>query len=76
MDGTATAPNDYASLTITLPIAAGGTSATINLGTVDDDISEISETFTATLSNPTNGLALGDPVVTVVTIDDNDAGKI
>ena len=76
MDGTATAPNDYRSLTLTLSFLVGSITTTIHLGTVDDSTIEGPETFSVTLSNPANGLALGDQAVTVVTIRDNDGGKI
>ena len=75
VDGTATAPNDYGSLTFTLPFLVGRAAATINLNTVEDSTIEGIETFSVTLSNPTNGLTLGYQVVTVVTIQDDDKGK-
>ena len=56
-----------------LVIAAGGTSGTVRVRTTDDTYDEEDETFTLTLSSPTNGM-LGDATATGTIIDD-DAGS-
>ena len=72
MDGTATAPDDYGSLSFNLPFLVGSRATAVNLGTVDDSIFEDRETFSVTLSNPTNGLTLGSQVTIEVIIEDNE----
>ena len=63
---------DYTEATGTLTIAAGETSATITVATVQDTISESDETFTLMLSNPVNA-ALGTKNAATGTIADDDA---
>ncbi len=77
VDGTATSPNDYASVsTITVTIPAGQTSVTISpITTVDDLLNEVDENFnlngTVTTANTVNTNPIG-----VGTIVDNDAAII
>ena len=63
---------DYTEATGTLTIAAGETSATITVATVQDTTDESDETFTLTLSNPVNA-ALGNKSAATGTIADDDA---
>ena len=54
-DGTAAAPGDYTSASnLTGTITAGTTSTTISIPVVDDMLFEGDETFTVTLSDPSN----------------------
>ena len=70
-DGTATAGSDYTTqASQSLTIAAGQQSATVSVQTTDDGDDENDETFTVTLSNPTNA-TLGDDIGEA-TITDND----
>jgi uncharacterized delta-60 repeat protein len=65
-DGTATAPSDYTSKSGTLTIPAGSTAAPIMVLVVADTTIEPDETFTVTLSNPTNAtIAHGTATVTI-----------
>ena len=68
-DGTATAANDYVSATGTLTFNAGETSKTISLSIVQDTIDELDETFTVSLSNPTNS-SISTAIGTVTITDD------
>ena len=54
-DGTATAGADYTSTSGTLTIDAGSSSGSIEVGVIDDEHDEGSETFTLTLSNASSG---------------------
>ena len=54
-DGTATAGADYAATSGTLTIDAGSSSGSIEVGVIDDEHNEGSETFTLTLSNASRG---------------------
>ena len=57
----------------TLTIAAGGSSGSITVQTVDDSNIEDDETFTLTLSNPSDNAALGATFSATGTIENNDA---
>jgi hypothetical protein len=71
-DDSATAPGDYTATSGSVELAPGA-SATITVAGVEDTIDEASETFTVTLSNPTNGAAITDGMgVATATILDND----
>ena len=71
-DGTATDGSDYTGQSSqTLTIAAGQQSATVDVQTAGDSLDEDDETFTVTLSNPTNA-TLGDDTGEA-TITDDDA---
>jgi hypothetical protein len=59
------------SLTGTVTIPAGDTTAMIDVDTVDDALAEATETFTVTLSAPSANAVIGDGTA-VGTIDDND----
>ncbi|MDY0102090.1 MAG: Calx-beta domain-containing protein, partial [Lentimicrobium sp.] len=79
VSGTATAGSDYNTLSGTVIIPAGSTSATIDVIVNDDNILESSETVIATLSAITSGnpnITVGTPVAATVTITDNDAASL
>jgi hypothetical protein len=74
--GTATADTDFDATSKTVVFAAGETTASVAVGTVDDLLGECAETFTATLSNLVESTGLGTlsgTTVATVTIVDNDA---
>ncbi len=52
---------------------AGETSKVITVNVQGDTTVELNETFTVTLSNPTNGATLGTPSTATVTIVDDDS---
>ena len=54
-NGTATAGADYTATSGTLTIDAGSSSGSIEVGVIDDEHNEGSETFTLTLSNASSG---------------------
>lgn len=71
--GTATDGVDYNAGSGTLNFADGSTTFGVVVAPIDDALLEGDETFTVTLSNPTNGATLGSPsVITVTIIDDED----
>jgi uncharacterized delta-60 repeat protein len=70
VDGTATAGLDYQSVSGTLDFADGETFKIITIPIIDDLLSEGTETFQVTLSNPV-GAALGLSVTTVTIFDDD-----
>src|SRR2546423_11959889 len=69
-DGTATAGQDYQAVSGTLSFSDGETFKIITIPIIDDLLSEGTETFLVTLSNPT-GAALGLSAVTVTIFDDD-----
>jgi hypothetical protein len=72
-DGTATSPDDFGPAAGTLNWATGdGASKSFQVTIVDDLLDEPDETFTATISAPTGGAALGATTTQEVTIVDND----
>jgi hypothetical protein len=72
-DATALAGSDYTTTTNTLQWADGiGGNRSIQIPILDDATFESPETFAVTLSNAT-GATLGNPMLTTVTINDNDA---
>ena len=73
-DGTATtAGGDYESASGTLTINAGATSGTVSVTVNGDEVDEPDETFTVTLSNPSNA-KLGDAEATGTITDDDTRG--
>ena len=68
--GTATSGTDFTAASGTLTFAANETSKTVSVETTDDSDDEENETFTLTLSSPTNA-TLGDSTATG-TINDDD----
>ena len=73
-DGTAKASeNDYtAASSTTLTFAAGDTTKTISVPTTEDTRDEDQETFTVTLSGPTNATLKSDAKTATGTINDDD----
>ncbi len=69
-NGTATS-GDYTATSGTLTIAAGSTTGTISVPIKNDKVDEANETFSLTLSSPTNA-SLGATTQYTVTIIDND----
>ena len=70
----ATGGQDYTPVSgQTLTIAAGDTEGTISVSTGDDTAYEDNETFTLTLSNPSQNARLGSIVTATGTIINNDA---
>jgi hypothetical protein len=71
--GTATAGTDYTTTTTTLTFAPGTTTQTFFVNVAGDGTTESNETFTVTLSSPTNAtIATG---TATVTITNDDHGK-
>ena len=68
-NGTATAGSDYTSRTGTLTFNSGVTSQSINIPILNDSINEVNETFTLTLTSPTNA-NLGTQTSVTTTISD------
>lgn len=74
--GTATAGQDYTAATGTLRFLVGETSKTISIEILDDGIHEADETFTVTLSNPSE-IVLGRAAATgVITNDDPETPPV
>ena len=75
-DGTAEAGKDYAATNGTLTFSAGERTKTIIVAIIDDALVEPDETFTVTLSNPSNA-ALADAMATAVgTVTNDDTGPV
>lgn len=74
-NGIASEACDYTLTLGTLQFAANETSKTITVFLNDDAYAEGAETFTLTLSNPSNGATLATPSTATVTITDNDASN-
>ena len=70
-NGTATAPADYTATSGTLTFTPGQTTKTIDVAVQGDLLNEANETFTVTLTNPTNATIATTPSRTG-TITDND----
>ncbi len=70
-DGTALAGSDYTTSTGTLTFAAGITTQNIAVPIINDNITESTEDFALTLSNPTGGASIGTSTHTVSIIDDD-----
>ncbi|MFM6245435.1 MAG: Calx-beta domain-containing protein, partial [Dolichospermum sp.] len=68
-NGTATAGLDYTATNGTLTFAPGATSQVINIPILNDSFNEADETFTLTLSSPTNAI-LGAGTAATTTITD------
>jgi Calx-beta domain len=62
--GTAAAPADYVAKSGTLTFGPGVTTQPVSIVVNGDGLKEAVETFTITLSNPTGGVAVADPVGT------------
>ena len=75
VDGSALVDDDYTAAAGTLNFAAGETEQTINIDTADDALDENAETFTISLSDPTNA-SLDDTDAIVTITDDDDAPNV
>ena len=74
-DGTATvAGGDYSPVSGRLSFAPGDASKNITVAITNDQAVEPNETFNVTLNNPSNGVTIGSPSTTIITITDDDAG--
>ncbi|MDW3196606.1 MAG: DUF2341 domain-containing protein [Cytophagales bacterium] len=71
-DISATSGTDYILSSGTLTVPVDSTSAEVGFNIIDDEIIELGETFSITLSNPVNGLLDADFDEIIVTINDND----
>ena len=69
--GTATSGTDFTAASDTLTFEPGATSKTVSVSTTDDSEDEEDETFSLTLSNPTNA-TLDDTTATGTINDDDD----
>ncbi|WP_317040692.1 beta strand repeat-containing protein, partial [Roseivirga misakiensis] len=75
-DGTATAGSDYTSATGTVSFSVGETSKTIDVTISGDELVEVDETITMTLSNPTGtSVVIGDATGTG-TITNEDSATV
>jgi subtilase family protein/Calx-beta domain-containing protein/CARDB protein len=70
--GSATATDDYSDTSGTLTFQAGETTKTFTVTTASDSLTEGSESVSLTLSNPTNGLALGSQSTATLWILDEE----
>ena len=70
-NGTATAGSDYTASSGTLTFLPDATSATLSVSITEDAVDEDDETFTLSLSGPSNA-TLGSPTSSTVTITDDD----
>ena len=70
--GTATSDEDFTHDSGTLTFAANQTTKTVSIATTEDQVDEDDETFTLTLSSPTNA-TLGTATATGTILDDDDA---
>ena len=69
-DGTASAGSDYTSVNTSATISAGSRSTSVNVSITDDSTDESDETFTVTISNPSNA-TLGTASATGTITDDD-----
>lgn len=74
-NGSAAAGSDYTAMSGTLNFAAGQTSATITVATIDDLVIEPTETMAVNLSGATGGASISAPTGTG-TISDNDSAFV
>ena len=77
-DGDALAGNDYTGTIDTLTIPPGDSSGVISVPIIDDDVAEDDETFTLTLSNPSNAALPGgaSSVAVIGTIADDEKPRV
>ena len=77
-DGDALAGNDYTGTSGTLTIPPGTSSGVISVPIIDDDVAEDDETFTLTLSNPSNAAlpGSGSSVAVIGTIADDEKPRV
>lgn len=72
-NGSATAGSDYTAASGTLTFTSAQTSKSVSVVTADDTSVESAETFTMSLSSPTDGSTVGTPGTATATINDNDS---
>lgn len=70
-----TAPDDYISIRTVITFSPGETSVLVPVNTIDDEIVESEEDFSALLTGPSSGLMLGDTPDALIIIADNNDGK-
>jgi hypothetical protein len=70
VDGSATSPEDYGSLSGSVTIPAGSTQATVTIQLTPDDLIEQAESFFFQLEDPVNA-ELADRTATVTILDDD-----
>ena len=75
-DGTANAGSDYTSVSQTVTIPAGSTTATVPVPVLNDTVQESDETFMMTLSNPSSNVNLASTQSADTTITDDDASTV
>ena len=76
-NGTATAGQDYTATSGILSWADGeGGSKSVSIPIIADSLEELDETFTLSLSNPTNNLTLSQSDATVTIVNDTSPGTI
>ena len=73
--GTAASGTDFTAASGTLTFVANETSKTVSVSTLDDSLDEENETFTLTLSSPTNA-TLGDAIATGTIIDNDESSPL
>lgn len=73
VNGTATSPSDFTAASGTLTFADQVDTATITVTIVNNAVSEPTESFTAVLSSPSAGFALGANSTATISITDDDA---
>jgi hypothetical protein len=71
--GTATGGVDYGNVSTTVVFGLNETTKTVVVPIFQDTDAEGNETFSVTLSNPSQGVTLGSPFTAVVTIVDDEA---
>ena len=70
---TSLAGSDYTGVpTTTIVFAAGETQSSFDVVILDDEVAEQPESFTASLSNPIQGLMLGGDIIATVNIEDDE----
>jgi large repetitive protein len=75
-DGSAAATSDYTYTTDTLTFVPSDTTETITVPVMGDSTDETDETFTVTLTSPTNATCVGGDCTATGTIDDDDGPTI
>ena len=65
--------DDFTLESAVINFPAGETTASVTVTTIDDAVAELTESFEVTLSNPSQGLAIGADNTASVTIIDNDS---
>lgn len=77
VDGTATEPSDFTAVTGSVMIAAGDTSATVTVATVDDSVAETDEVFSLSITGVDSSASIATGTATAtVTIVDNDVATV